>query len=89
VVLGALVVFLTGCETLHSRLRPADSNEMSGKEDDDPNKPKSVDSDVSKMSSVNSTDTDSKPFFKKTRPSSSWSPFSPEAREIEKDLGVY
>ena len=35
------------------------------------------------------TDKDSQPFFNKKYSSSSFSSFSPEAQQIEKDLGVY
>ena len=56
---------------------------------DDPAKPKAVDSDVSKVNSVDSDDKDPKPFFNTTRTRSAWSSLSPEAQSIEKDLGVY
>jgi hypothetical protein len=89
-ILGAVVVGSTGCETLHSMVRPNDKDEASTRDDtDDPAKPKDVDSDVSKLKSVDSDDTDPKPFFKTTRARSAWSSFSPEAQQIEKDLGVY
>jgi hypothetical protein len=89
-ILGAIVTSSAGCETLHHLLRPHDNDDASKKDDkDDPAKPKAVTSDTSKIKSVDSDDKDSEPFFKKTRPYSSWSKWSPEAREIEKDLGVY
>jgi len=89
-ILGAIVTASTGCETLHHSLRPHDNDGAPKKDDkDDPAKPKAVESDVSKIKSVDSNDKDPQPFFKKTRPYSSWSRWSPEAREIEKDLGVY
>src|SRR5271155_4807590 len=89
-ILGAIFTSATGCETLHHMLRPHDNDDAAKKDDkDDPAKPKAVESDVSKIKSVDSDDKNSEPFFKKTRPSSSWSKWSPEAREIEKDLGVY
>jgi hypothetical protein len=87
-ILGAFVISLAGCETLHSSMRH-DNNDDVATNDDDPAKPKSVDSDVSKLNSVDSNDKDPQPFFSKTRARSSWSPFSPEAQQIEKDLGVY
>jgi hypothetical protein len=87
--LGAVVVGSTGCETLHSSVRHDDNDKVSRKDDDDPTEPKSVDSDVSKVSSVDSNDKDPQPFFGKTRQRSSFTPFSPEAQQIEKDLGVY
>jgi hypothetical protein len=89
-ILGAIVAATAGCESLHHMLRPHDADDVSRKDNkDDPAKPKAVESDVSKIGSVDSDDKDSQPFFKKTRPNSSWSKWSPEAREIEKDLGVY
>jgi hypothetical protein len=89
-ILGTIVVSGAGCETLHHLLRPHDSDDASKKDDnDDPAKPKAVESDVSKLKSVDSNDKDPQPFFTKTRPYSSWSKWSPEAQQIEKDLGVY
>ena len=89
-ILSAIVNFSTGCETLHHWHRPHDSDDASKKDDkDDPATPKAVESDVSKVKSVDSDDKDPQPFFQKTRPSSSWSKWSPEAQQIEKDLGVY
>jgi len=77
-----------GCETLHSMLRSKKNDEeITRKADqDDPSKPKSVESDTSKIPSVDSNSKDPKPFFKSDRRSGGW---SSEAREIEKDLGVY
>ena len=89
-ILGAVVVGSTGCETLHSMVRSNDKDGVSTKDDsDDPAKPKGVDSGVSKVKSVDSDDKDPQPFFKTTRARSAWSSFSPEAQQIEKDLGVY
>jgi hypothetical protein len=89
-ILGAVVVGSTGCETLHSMVRSNDKDEVSKKDDkDDVAKPKAVGSDVSKVDSVDSTDKNSQPFFSKKYSSSSFSRFSPEAQQIEKDLGVY
>jgi hypothetical protein len=89
-ILAAVVVGSTGCETLHSMVRSNDKDEMRRKDDsDDPAKPKVVDSDVSKVQSVDSDDKDPQPFFKPTRSRSAWSSWSPEAQAIEKDLGVY
>lgn len=71
-------------------LRPKDHEEATRKDDsDDTTKPKEVDSDVSKLKSVDSIGNDSKPFFNATRARSAFSSFSPEAQEIEKNLGVY
>ena len=83
-ILGAVVVGSTGCETLHSMVRSNDNDEVSSK--DDPAKPNAVDSDGK---SVDSDGNDKQPFFKTTRSRSAWSSFSPEAQSIEKDLGVY
>ena len=89
-ILGAVVVGSTGCETLHSMVRSNDKDGVSTKDDtDDPAKPTGVDSDASKVKSVDSDDKDPQPFFKTTRGRSAWSSFSPEAQQIEKDLGVY
>ncbi len=89
-ILGVVVAGSAGCETLHSMVRSNDKDTVSKKGDnDDPAKPKVVDSDVSKIKSVDSDDKDPQPFFKTTRNRSAWSSFSPEAQAIEKDLGVY
>ena len=89
-ILGAVVAGSAGCESLHSMVRSNDKDEVSKRDDaDDPAKPKVVDSDVSKVKSVDSDDKDPQPFFKTTRNRSAWSSFSPEAQAIEKDLGVY
>jgi hypothetical protein len=77
-ILGAVVVGSTGCETLHSMVRSNDK--------DDDAKPSVADSDAK---SGDSDDNDKKPFFNPTRSRSAWSSFSPEAQSIEKDLGVY
>jgi hypothetical protein len=88
--LGAIVVCSTGCETMHPLLRRKDNDEVSKKADkDDPATPKAVESDASKIKSVDSGDKEPQPFFKRNRPSSSFSSLSPEARDIERDLGVY
>jgi hypothetical protein len=81
-ILGAVVVGSTGCETLHSMVRSNDKDEVSSKDDAKPN----GDSDAK---GVDSDDNDKTPFFKTTRSRSAWSSFSPEAQSIEKDLGVY
>jgi hypothetical protein len=89
-ILGAVVAGSAGCESLHSMVRSNDKDDVSQKSDtDDTDKPKVVDSDVSKVKSVDSDDKDPQPFFKTTRSRSAWSSFSPEAQSIEKDLGVY
>jgi hypothetical protein len=74
-ILGAVVVGSTGCETTHTMVRSNDKDEVSSKDDSD--KPSIGDSD------------DKKPFFNPTRSRSAWSSYSPEAQSIEKDLGVY
>jgi hypothetical protein len=92
-ILGAIFTSSAGCETLHHMLRPHDNDDAAKKDDnddkDDPAKPKAVESDTSKIKSVNSDDNSSEPFFAKKYSRSSWSNFSPEAQQIEKDLGVY
>jgi hypothetical protein len=83
---------LTGCETHHCWLRPNDNDEVSRKDDNAAAaKPGAVESDTAKIKSVDSDSgsSSSQPFFKRNRPSSSFSSFSPEAQSIEKDLGVY
>ncbi len=85
-VLGTLITGSTGCETLHSWLRHNDEDAAKKSDSDDPTKPKAVESDTSKIIGVDSTKDDPKPFFKGDRRSGGW---SSEAREIEKDLGVY
>jgi hypothetical protein len=88
-VMGALVASSTGCETLHSTVRHKDNDEVAKDDSDDAAKPTSVDSDVSKVESVDSTSKNSSPFFQSTRARSAFSSFSPEAQSIEKDLGVF
>ena len=89
-LLGVLVASSTGCETFHSMLRPKDDDKVTRNDGtDDDAKPGAVDSDVSKLQSVNSNGKDSQPFFSTTRSRSAFSSFSPEAQEIEKNLGVY
>jgi hypothetical protein len=83
--LGAVVAGMSGCETLRSRLRPGDLDRARVADADDVTKPKAVDSDTSKIMSVDSDSNNPKPFFKTDRRSGAW---SSEAREIEKDLGV-
>ena len=81
-VLGAILTMATGCDTLHSFVRGKDSED----DKDDSSKPKAVDSDTSKILDVNSDSKRSQPFFKSDRTSGGW---SSEAREIEKDFGIY
>jgi hypothetical protein len=87
-VVGALLTISMGCETLHSFLRGKDSEDASAKKEDkdDISKIKAVDSDTSKILDVNSDSKKSQPFFKSDRTSGCW---SKEAREIEKDFGIY
>lgn len=83
--LSTVMAGMTGCDTLHSWLRHDD--DKSNKSDaDDISKPKAVESDTSKINAVDSDASNPKPFFKSDRVSGGW---SSEAREIEKDLGVY
>jgi hypothetical protein len=83
---SAVMAGMTGCETLRSRLRPDDDDKKKRAFDsDDSTKPKSVESDTSKILSPDSDSSNPKPFFKSDRRSGAW---SSEAREIEKDLGV-
>jgi hypothetical protein len=87
-VLGALATFSTGCDTLNPFLRGKDSDADSAKKDakDDSSKMKAVDADTSKILDVDSDSKKSQPFFKSNRTSGGW---SSEAREIEKDFGIY
>jgi hypothetical protein len=85
--LGAVVVGSTGCESLHSMVRPNDKDQVSSKDDNDDSK--AVGSDASKLRSVDSTGKNSQPFFSPTRNRSAFSSFSPEAQDIEKNLGVF
>jgi hypothetical protein len=87
-VVGTLVAGSWGCDTTHSFLRHRDhDDEVASKRDKDgPSKPTAVESDTSKIMSVDSDKDNQKPFFKSDRRSGGW---SSEAREIEKDLGVY
>ncbi len=81
-VLSALCLVSTGCE-------PHDSWRRRNEDDDLPRRGsdvKAVDSDTSKILGVDSDEKSTKPFFKSDRTSGGW---SSEAREIEKDLGVY
>jgi hypothetical protein len=88
-VVGALVAGSAGCETLHSSVRHKDYDEVARKDDDDSPKVDGVSSDVSKLRSVDPDEKSNQPFFKSTRARSAFSSFSPEAQEIEKNLGVY
>jgi hypothetical protein len=89
IVAGALVATLTGCESLRSTIRHKDNDEVASKDDDSAKNPEAVTSDTSKIKSVDSTDKNSSPFFNPTRARSAFTGFSPEAQQIEKDLGVY
>jgi hypothetical protein len=83
--LAAVVVGMAGCETLRSRVRPDDDNRGQLWGSDDVMKPKGVDSDPSKIMSVDSDSQNPKPFFSGDRRSGGW---SSEARQIERDLNV-
>ncbi len=87
-VAATLAIGSSGCDTTHSFLRHKDpDDEVAKKQDqDDPTKPKAVESDTSKIMSVDSDKDNQKPFFKSDRRSGGW---SSEAREIEKDFGIY
>jgi hypothetical protein len=87
-VVSSLAVGSSACDTTHSFLRHKDhDDEIAKKEDqDDPSKPKAVETDTSKIMSVDSDKDNQKPFFKSDRRSGGW---SSEAREIEKDFGIY
>jgi hypothetical protein len=87
-VVSALVTMSTGCDTLHPFLRGKDSEADSAKKDDkgDASKMTAVDADTSKILDVDSDSKKSQPFFKSNRTSGGW---SSEAREIEKDFGIY
>jgi hypothetical protein len=82
---SAVMAGMTGCETLRSRLRPADDDRGRASDSDELTRPKAVESDASKIMGVDSDANNPKPFFKSDRRSGAW---SSEAREIEKDLGV-
>jgi len=87
-VLGTLAIGSSGCEPHQSFLRPKDPDDKHAQngDQDDPTKPKAVQSDTSKIMSVDSDSKEQKPFFKSDRRSGGW---SSEAREIEKDFGIY
>ena len=86
-VLSTVVLASSGCETLHSFRRASDEDDSKTRKSlSDPTAPKSVDSDVSKLNSVDSDEKDPQPFFKRSRLSGG---LSSEARDIEKDLGIY
>jgi hypothetical protein len=87
-VLSTIVMGSLGCETTHSffRRNNGDDDVAQKKDKDDPAKPKAVESDTSKIMGVNSDEKNPQPFFKSDRRSGGW---SSEARDIEKDLGVY
>jgi hypothetical protein len=73
-VLGTFCLSTTGCEHHRSLLRPNDEEKV-----------KAVESDTSKIPAVDSDPKDPQPFFKNSRLSSG---LSPEARDIEKNLGI-
>jgi hypothetical protein len=80
-ILGALCLVPIGCETHRSWLRPQDDDDLKGRASD----AKAVDSDTSKIPSVDSDEKKPRPFFENSRRSGGW---SSEARDIERDLGV-
>ena len=78
-ILGAVCLVQTGCDTTKPWLRKNDS-------DEDPHKLKAVESEADKIEAVSSDGKKkSEPFFKSNRTSGGW---SSEARSIESDLGV-
>jgi hypothetical protein len=87
-VSATLAIGSLGCETTRSFLHHDKDDDASkkDKDGDDDAKPKAVSSQASKMQSVDSDDKHPEPFFKSNRSSLGW---SSEAREIEKNLGVY
>ena len=88
-VSATIVIGSMGCDTTRSFLRHDKDDDAASKKDkdsDDDAKPKSVSSDTSKIRSVDSDDKNPQPFFKSNRSSLGW---SSEARDIERDLGVY
>src|SRR5262245_7798259 len=86
-LLSTLVLGSLGCEPHCSFLRPKDHDEqfVADRAVSDPSRPTAIESDASKIMSVDSDPKDPKPFFKGDRKSGGW---SSEAREIEKNLGV-
>jgi hypothetical protein len=87
-VSSAIVLGATGCETTHSFLHRDKDDGVAAKKGgaDDETSPTKVSSDSTKIRSVNSTDKDQTPFFKSDRTPSA---MSSQAREIERDLGIY
>jgi hypothetical protein len=87
VAISSLVFGPVGCDTHRCFLRSKDdADEVAKKRDqDDATKVGAVESDPSKIMSVDSDSKDPKPFFNSGRRSGGW---SSEAREIEKNLGV-
>ncbi len=88
-VFSAVVLGTTGCETTKSFLHRDKDDDAVAKKDsaaDDDTNPKKVSSDTSKIRSVDSDDKNSKPFFRSDRLPSA---MSPQAAEIERDLGIY
>jgi hypothetical protein len=83
--LGALITGMTGCESLRSWRRTGAEQEARSYYSDDEIKPAAVQSDTSKIMGVNSDSSNPTPFFSNTR---RWSGLSPEARDIERNLGV-
>jgi hypothetical protein len=87
--LATVIAGMTGCDTLKSWHRNNDDDGVPSSRSDDPYKPSAVQMDTSKIMGVTSDSNDSnnqKSFFSNTR---RWSGFSSEARDIERDLGVY
>jgi hypothetical protein len=86
-VVSTLAIGSWGCDTQHAFLRPRDRDGVFANNQDqfDPSKPMAIESDASKIMSVDSDKRNPKPFFKSDRKLGGW---SSEAREIERDLGV-
>jgi hypothetical protein len=86
---ATMLIGSMGCETTRSFLhhdKDDDVADKKGKDDDDAANPKGVTSDTSKIRSVDSDDKNSRSFFKSDRLPSA---MSSQARDIERDLGIY
>jgi len=87
VMLGLTAVTIAGCESLRQAIRSGndDHAQKSVKPASGAAETSAVESDPSKLQSVDSDSKSPQPFFKNNRPSGGW---SSEAREIESHLGV-
>ena len=80
--LGAICLASTGCEPHGSWLRPKDEDELPPRKSG----VSAVESDTSKILGVDSDDQKPTSFFKNNRRAGGW---SPEAQEVERNLGAY